>query len=103
MVSRSKEPRTLSLKIRPLSLLIQPVDEEAQKAKVDAVEGEAEARQVGDFRFVGFLGQGVALEYFAGRVKDTEEFVAQMFQLFLAELALKADDQVGANEAVGVK
>ena len=57
--------------------------------------------EVGDFGFVGFLVQGIPLEHFAGRVEDAEEFPAQVAELFLAERALQADDEVGADEAVG--
>ena len=70
---------------------------------MDAVEGEAEARKVGDLGFVRFLRQGVALEHFAGRIDDAEEFLAQVVELFLAERALQPDDEVGPDEAVGVE
>ena len=67
---------------------------------MNAVEGQAKARQSGDVGFIRFLGQGVALEHFAGRIENAEEFLAQGVQLFLAERALKANDQIGADEAI---
>lgn len=44
---------------------------------MDAIEGEAESREMRDFRLVRLLGKGIALEYFPGRIDDAEEFLFQ--------------------------
>src|SRR5882762_2813746 len=84
-------------------LLIQPVNQQAQETEVDAVEGEAEAGEMGDFGFVGFLREGVAQKHFAGRIDDAEEFLAEMVELLFAQRALEADDEVGPDEAIRVE
>ena len=70
---------------------------------MDAVEGEAQARQVRDFGFVAFLGQGVALEHFARRRENADKFLAKFFEFVLGERALEANDEIRPDKAIGMK